>query len=109
MKTVYEASNTLDAHMILNVIEQSGISGWVDGEYLQGGIGEIQAMGIVRVLVNDNDYQQARDVVAQWEAEQPDIPPAIETVRQSRYGSFALGLVVGFVLGVLALASVSRF
>lgn len=71
MKCVYEASSGLDAHMILNLIEQRGISGRIEGEYLQGGIGELAAMGFVRVLVADEDYAEAMQIISEWEAIQP--------------------------------------
>lgn len=74
MRSVFEASSGLDAHMILNLLEQRGIAGRVEGEYLQGGIGELQAMGFVRVLVDEKDYAEARQIIGEWEAIQP--PPA---------------------------------
>jgi hypothetical protein len=75
MRSVFEASSGLDAHMILNLLEQRGIAGRVEGEYLQGGIGELQAMGFVRVLVAEEDYAAARQIIGEWEAIQP---PAAE-------------------------------
>jgi hypothetical protein len=39
-------------------VEQRGISGRIEGEYLQGGIGELEAMDFVRVLVADEDYAE---------------------------------------------------
>ncbi|MBU1424166.1 MAG: DUF2007 domain-containing protein [Gammaproteobacteria bacterium] len=71
MKSVFEASNGLDAHMVLNLLEQRGISGRIEGEYLQGGIGELQAMGFVRVLVGEEDYAAARQIIGEWETLQP--------------------------------------
>ena len=53
MKLLYEAANTVEAHMILNLLEQSSLSARIDGEYLQGGVGELQAIGIVRVMVDE--------------------------------------------------------
>jgi hypothetical protein len=99
MKSVYEASTGLDAHMILNLLEMRGISGRIEGEYLQGGIGELQAMGMVRVMVEEKDYEEARQIISEWESIQtpeeeirPDTPPA------GNLGSFAYGLIVGAVL-----------
>jgi hypothetical protein len=71
MKCVYEASSGLDAHMILNLLEHRDISGRIEGEYLQGGIGELSAMGFVRVLVADEDYAEAMQIIGEWEAIQP--------------------------------------
>ena len=65
MKSVYETSNSLEAHMILNLLSQEGIVGRIDGEYLLGGMGELQAMGFIRVLVPDNFYDKALKIIAQ--------------------------------------------
>ena len=71
MKSVYEASTGLDAHMILGLLEQQRIPGRIEGEYLQGGVGGLQAMGLVRVLVSDADYAEARKIISEWESVQP--------------------------------------
>ena len=68
MKSIYEASTALDAHMVLNLLEQEGISGRVDGEFLPGAVGEIQAINLVRVMVHESDYEKARQVIGEWEA-----------------------------------------
>ena len=34
MRSVFEASTGLDAHMILNLLQTYGISGRIEGEYL---------------------------------------------------------------------------
>lgn len=99
MKSVYEASSGLDAHMILNLLEQRGIEGRIEGEYLQGGIGELQAMGLVRVLVAEEDYETARQIVGEWEAAQP---PAEESGTETRGASglhlFIAGVIIGAAL-----------
>lgn len=44
MKCVFTASTGVEAHMVLNLLEQEGIEGRIEGEYLQGGVGDLQAM-----------------------------------------------------------------
>ncbi|MFH0934239.1 MAG: DUF2007 domain-containing protein [Pseudomonadota bacterium] len=96
MKSVYEASSGLDAHMILNLLEQHGIAGRIEGEYLQGGIGELAAMGFVRVLVADEDHAEAAKVVREWEAIQPpDDKPAQESSGSTALRTFVAGVFVG--------------
>ncbi len=95
MKSVFETSTGLDAHMILNILMQEGISGRVEGEYLQGGIGELQAMNFIRVLVADNDYDRARQVIQAWEA----IEPELENVKQE---ALPPNSTMYFVIGVIA-------
>jgi hypothetical protein len=99
MKSVYEASTGLDAHMILNLLEQRRISGRIEGEYLQGGIGELSAMGFVRVLVAEEDYAEATQIISEWEAIQPpDEKPKPETSGSIALRIFITGVFVGAVI-----------
>ena len=59
MKRVFQAANAIEAHMILHLLQQSGIPGHVEGEYLQGGIGELPAAGLVNVVVADEQAERA--------------------------------------------------
>ena len=96
MRSVFEASTGLDAHMILNLLELRGISGRIEGEYLQGGIGELQAMGFVRVLVAEEDYAEARQIISEWESIQPPAEDSKPEARASgRIRIFVSGLIVG--------------
>lgn len=72
MKTAYDASTTLEAHMALHQLQQAGIDARIDGEFLQGGVGELPAVGNVRVVVDERDWEAAREVIADWEAADPD-------------------------------------
>jgi len=108
MKSVYEASSGLDAYMILNLLEQRGIAGRVEGEYLQGGIGELAAMGFVRVLVADEDHAAAKQIIGEWEAIQPPVAdPEPESGKSIAMRNFISGIFVGalvmyWILKVLA-------
>lgn len=82
--------------MILNLLEQQGISGHIEGEYLQGGIGELQAMGLVRVLVSDEDYDAAKKIINEWESIQPDIDSPKPDGRTSGWwNTFLAGAAAG--------------
>ena len=99
MKSVFEASTGLEAHMILNLLEVRRITGRIEGEYLQGGVGELQAMGFVRVLVADEDYTEARQIISEWEAIQPpeeESKPASGVSIAIRI--FVSGIIVGAVI-----------
>ena len=83
--------------MILNLLQQEGINGRVEGEYLQGGVGELQAINIVRVVVDESDYKRAILIISDWESKQPDKTPEKKPAQKSsRIGlGFLLGLFVG--------------
>ena len=100
MKLLYEASNTVEAHMILNLLENSGLSARIDGEYLQGGVGELQAIGIVRVMIDEADYQDAQLIIQEWDAKQPTQESKPPPKEKSRFGAG----VIGFLCGITAMA-----
>jgi len=97
MKSVFQASTGIEAHMINNLLHLNDIESEVFGEHLQGGIGDLQAIGVVRVMVADEDFDRARKVVADWESTQ-SASPSSEDQDQIRRGGFGSGLL-GFILG----------
>jgi hypothetical protein len=68
MKTVFDASNNIEAHLAMHQLQQAGIAASIEGEFLHGGVGELPAIGNVRVVVPDEDVKIARQVIADWEA-----------------------------------------
>jgi Putative prokaryotic signal transducing protein len=82
--------------MILNLLKQYRISGHIEGEYLQGGVGELQAMGFVRVLVPEQDYAEARKIISEWESIQP--PPDSAKPEAGSSGGWQ-AFIIGVILG----------
>lgn len=68
MQRVYQATNTIDAHMVMHILEQSGLRAHVQGEYLQSGAGELPLGNLVAVAVADEDAAAAREIIRDWEA-----------------------------------------
>jgi len=71
MFIVYTAQNSIDAHIIKGLLEQHGISVRIDGEYLQGGIGELPPMGLITVSVAEENYDRALSLVSEYENVEP--------------------------------------
>lgn len=101
MKLLYEAPNTVEANMILHLLEQAGLTARIDGEYLQGGIGEIQAIGVVRVMVEENDYADAKKIITEWDNKQVEQEIQSDVIKKK--SGVGAG-VIGFVCGVAAMA-----
>ncbi len=97
MKTLYQASNAVEAHMILDLLKQEGLSAQIHGEYLQGAIGELPAAGLVRLVIDESDFAQAHDLIERWEATQVK-----ETSPQTPQSTSKLlyGLLLGLILGI---------
>lgn len=97
MKTVCEPANSLEGHMLQDILRQRGIESRLDGAGLQGAVGELPAIGLVRLLVAEEDYSAARAVMDEWEKTQ--IADPIRDTPRTRPGAF-LGGLIGVVLGV---------
>lgn len=67
MKTVLHALNTLEANIIKGLLESEGIASNVLGEYLQGAIGELPVNGLIRVVVDESDYERAAAIINEWQ------------------------------------------
>ncbi len=68
MVIIYRAANIADAHLIRQMLEAEGIHAFIQGEYLQGAVGELPANTEILVQVGNDDYAAARAVVEQWES-----------------------------------------
>lgn len=68
MPTVFQAANALEAHLVADLLERSHIEARIEGEYLAGGIGDLPVVGLVRVVVSEEDMELARSIIAQWES-----------------------------------------
>ena len=71
MQIVYRAANLADAHLLRQLMEAEGIPAFVQGEYLQGAVGELPANTEVLVRVPDEHVDAARAVVDDWENSEP--------------------------------------
>ena len=96
MKTLYEAANAIEAHMLVDLLQQEGIEATIQGEALQGAAGEIPATGLVRLLVAPERHAAARAIIDRWEATQVEpTPPPPRSGRSSLWRGLLLGLVIG--------------
>ncbi|MCQ9374083.1 DUF2007 domain-containing protein [Methyloversatilis sp. XJ19-13] len=78
MKTLYEAASLVEAHLLKDLLAQEGVPAVIHGEFLQGGMGELPAAGLIRLMVDDHHYGAGRAVIERWEASPvsdiPDVP-----------------------------------
>lgn len=72
MICIYEANNTIEANILKGRLAQEGISAFIAGEYLQGGMGELPALGLIRVMVDEIYENRARTLIAAWQKEESE-------------------------------------
>lgn len=63
MQAVYEAENSIDAHLARVWLEQAGLSPWIRGEFLGGALGELPAHGVLAVCVPVHQVPAARQAL----------------------------------------------
>jgi hypothetical protein len=97
MKTLYEASSAVEGHMLQDLLQQEGISARLDGAFLQGAMGGLPASGLVRLVVDDADYEKGREIVERWEAAEPVARPTPTTTHAAsgRMIATLLGMLIG--------------
>lgn len=71
MRAIYEPAHSIEANLIVGLLQQFGIEAHIAGEYLQGGAGELPAFGLMRVMVADENAEAARQLIEEWNSGEP--------------------------------------
>ena len=100
MIEIYKASNTIEAHMILHLLEQAEIKGIIKNEHLQG-LERLDSGGFVGIYVNEDNVNNARKIVADMESRKPK-KEAPKTARAEN-NPFKY-LFIGFLVGSMVVA-----
>jgi len=105
MILVYEANDAIEAHMMQDLLERNHIGSRIDGELLQGGIGEIQTMGLVTVLVEEDDFDNAKSIIDEWEYSISSQQLGDNESQPFPFLVFLMGFVVGVIVTVALLVN----
>lgn len=64
MERVYQAASLLDAQLVQDALNDSGIDATINGAYLSGAIGELPADATPSVwVIDDGDVARARTII----------------------------------------------
>lgn len=108
MRIVYDAANSLEAHVIKGVLEQHEIPAYIQGEHLQSGVGEIHSItSLVKVNVDNANYEAARKVIKEWEAAEPNpstkkASPESET-SNDLFNFNIMHIIISFIIGAFCM------
>lgn len=67
MISVYQGSDYFEAQLLKGLMEQEGLQVFLQGAALQGGLGDLPALGHLSITVNDADQQRAEEIIAAYE------------------------------------------
>ena len=91
MPTIFTTASSAEAHLIVHLLERNRIPAEITGEALQGALGELPALGNVRIRVAASDADKARELIAEWENTTPDQRDwACNACSERNPGSFEL-------------------
>ncbi|RRV14802.1 DUF2007 domain-containing protein [Pseudomonas saudiphocaensis] len=66
MQRIYEARDLLEAEMLIGMLANEGIETFLTGRHLIGAIGELPAAGLLGLMVNDDQAERARQLIAEY-------------------------------------------
>lgn len=67
MISIFRGSNYIEAQLLKGLLEQRGIPVHLQGALLQGGVGELPAIGHLSIMVEEEDRVAAERVIAAYE------------------------------------------
>ena len=67
MRVIFNAQNIIEAYLIKGLLASDDIIAHINGEFLQGGSGELPAINLISVSVSDEDTNIASKVIANYE------------------------------------------
>lgn len=108
MIIVYDAANSLEAHVIKGVLEQHEIPAYIQGEHLQSGVGEIHSINsLVKISVENENYEAARKIIKEWEAAEPRLSTkeaSSESQTNNHLFHFNLmHIIISFIIGAFCM------
>lgn len=83
MQRIYEPQDLIEAELLLAVLASEGVDAHLAGRHLVGAVGELPALGLLALLVEDHDAECARHLIAAYNAaaplpgEEPDGGPGV--------------------------------
>jgi len=83
MQRIYEPQDLLEGEMLLGMLASEGVDAHLAGRHLLGAIGELPALGLLGLLVHDQDAERARGLIDAYNAaaplpgEEPEASPGV--------------------------------
>jgi enoyl-CoA hydratase len=92
---VYRAKDSPQAHVLRSALEDAGIHALVEGDLLQGALGELPVgwSTAPRIMVEEHDAPQARALLERWESSGPSNASEAQQTGHSLDGSEAAEMI----------------
>jgi len=83
MQRVYEPASLMEAQLLLGMLRSEGVLAHLAGADLMGGMGDLPAMGLLSLNVDNDQADYARHLIAEYNAalpvpgDEPDPVPGV--------------------------------
>ena len=106
MITIYEAHSSFDAKLIQDQLSFEGIDSHIMGDLLQGGMGELQAHGLVKLMIDEENKERSLTVIENWKNTTitENEKPINKTTTQKNHKPILIFTIVLVILGFYFLA-----
>jgi hypothetical protein len=71
MQRIYEARDLLEAEMLRGMLVGEGIEAYLTGRHLIGAVGELPAVGLLGLMVADDQAERARQLIDEYNGAEP--------------------------------------
>lgn len=71
MQRIYEPQDLLEAELLLGMLASEGVEAHLAGRHLLGAVGELPALGLLALVVENEDAEHARRLIAGYNAAAP--------------------------------------
>jgi hypothetical protein len=71
MQRIYEPQDLLEAELLMGMLASEGVEAHLAGRHLLGAVGELPALGLLGLLVEDDDAEHARRLIDAYNAAAP--------------------------------------
>jgi len=105
MIVILDVANGVEAHMMVHLLQQSGIKAQINGEHLQEVAIELPVTGNFRVSVHPRDADEGKRIAAEWVA----VKPTQAQEKPETSAGKATYFMAGAVVAALALFLLFRF
>jgi len=71
VQRIHEPADLMEAQMLISMLRSEGIDVYLQGADLVGGMGELPALGLLGLMVEDEHAQQARELISDYQQATP--------------------------------------
>ncbi len=71
MQRIHEPVDLIEAQMLISMLHSEGIAVYLQGADLLGGMGELPALGLLGLMVDDAHASHARELISSYQQATP--------------------------------------